>query len=162
MDVVRHLTLLTLRYNFYLKVQLIEGKRNDIADLLSRFQMERFRMLAPHADPAPCQVPQALWEIYKQISAITFNCPLQPQLNKLTPLLKNGSWISAPSIAHSLEIAFQRKKDTLTQYVAYLAKSIDSSINGCLAAVCHFHIFHGFAVDLNTFLRLKRVCRDIK
>ena len=110
MDVVRHLTLLTLRYNFYLKVQLIEGKRNDIADLLSRFQMERFRMLAPHADPAPCQVPQALWEIYKQISAITFNCPLQPQLNKLTPLLKNGSWISAPSIAHSLEIAFQRKK----------------------------------------------------
>lgn len=56
MDLVRHLTLLTLRYNFYLKVQHIEGKRNDIADSLSRFQMEKFRHLAPHADPAPCQV----------------------------------------------------------------------------------------------------------
>ena len=63
MDLVRHLTLLTLRYNFYLKVQHIEGKRNVIADSISRFQMERFRMLAPHADPAPTPVPQELWEI---------------------------------------------------------------------------------------------------
>ena len=63
MDLVRHLTLLTLRYNFYLKVSHIEGKRNEIADSISRFQMERFRLLAPHADPTPCPVPQVLWEI---------------------------------------------------------------------------------------------------
>lgn len=63
MDLVRHLTLLTLRYNFYLKVSHIEGKRNEIADSISRFQMERFRLLAPHADPTPCPVPPVLWEI---------------------------------------------------------------------------------------------------
>ena len=63
MDLVRHLTLVTLKYNFYLKVHHIEGKRNQIADSLSQFQMEKCRILAPHADPAPCQIPQELWEI---------------------------------------------------------------------------------------------------
>jgi len=42
MDLVQHLTLLTLQYNFYLKIKHIEGKKNEIADSLSRFQMERF------------------------------------------------------------------------------------------------------------------------
>lgn len=63
MDLVRHLTLLTLKYNFYLKVSHIEGKRNEIADSLSRFQMARFHTLAPHADPCPCPIPKELWEI---------------------------------------------------------------------------------------------------
>ena len=56
-DLVRHLTLLTLRHNFYPRARHIEGKRNDIPDSLSRFQMDRFCSLAPHADPAPCPVP---------------------------------------------------------------------------------------------------------
>ena len=46
----------------------IEGKKNDIADSLSRFQMDRFCSLAPDADPAPCPVPQALLVIWTQIS----------------------------------------------------------------------------------------------
>ena len=32
MDLVRHLTLLTLRFNFCIRAEHIEGKRNDIAD----------------------------------------------------------------------------------------------------------------------------------
>ena len=63
MDLVRHLTLLTLKFNFYVRVQHIEGKRNEIADSLSRFQMARFRELAPYADPAPCPVPPTLLKI---------------------------------------------------------------------------------------------------
>lgn len=63
MDLVRQLTLLTLKYNFYLKVRHIEGKRNEIADSISRFQMARFRQLAPYADPVPCPVPKALLKI---------------------------------------------------------------------------------------------------
>ena len=35
MDRVRHLTLLTLRFNFCIRAEHIEGKRNDIADSLS-------------------------------------------------------------------------------------------------------------------------------
>lgn len=60
MDLVRHLTLLTLKFNFYIRAEHIEGKKNDIADSLSRFQMDRFRKLAPHADQSACPVPSAL------------------------------------------------------------------------------------------------------
>lgn len=63
MDLVRHLTLLTLKFNFYVRTQHIEGKRNEITDSLSRFQMDRFRELAPYADLAPCPVPSTLLQI---------------------------------------------------------------------------------------------------
>jgi hypothetical protein len=63
MDLVRHLTLLSLKFNVYIRAKHIEGKKNEIADSISRFQMHRFRELAPYADPAPCQVPPVLLEI---------------------------------------------------------------------------------------------------
>ena len=63
MDLVRHLTLLTLGSNFCIRAEHIEGKRNDIADSLSRFQMDRFRELAPHAIRDPCLVPPELLKI---------------------------------------------------------------------------------------------------
>lgn len=63
MDLLRHLTLLTLEHNFYVQVKHIEGKKNEIADALSRFQMDRFRKLAPWADQSPRLVPPALLEI---------------------------------------------------------------------------------------------------
>jgi len=56
MDLVRHWTFLTLKYNIYIQVQHIAGKINEIADSHSRFQFKRFRMLAPYADPSPCPV----------------------------------------------------------------------------------------------------------
>ena len=60
MDLLGHLTLLSLRHNCHPMARHIEGKKNDIADSLSRFQIDCFFSLAPHADPAPCPVPQAL------------------------------------------------------------------------------------------------------
>ena len=63
MDMVRHLTLLTLEHDFYLETIHIEGKKNEIVDSLSRFQMERFWSLAPHAEQTPCPVPSILLKI---------------------------------------------------------------------------------------------------
>jgi len=45
----------------------IESSRNDIADALSRFQMNRFRSLAPEADSLPSKIPEEFWEILKQL-----------------------------------------------------------------------------------------------
>jgi hypothetical protein len=56
-DLLRHLILLTLKYNLYITAQHIPGKRNEIADSLSRFQFQRFRMLAPHADVVAYKIP---------------------------------------------------------------------------------------------------------
>jgi len=54
-------------------------------------------------------------------------------------------------------------KETLIQYVAYLAKTIKhSSIKGYLAAVRHLHIRSGYELDLKKFVCLQLICRGIK
>lgn len=60
MDLVRALTLQTLKCNFYFKAVHIPGHRNDIADSISRFQLTRFRRLAPHADQYPQTLPEII------------------------------------------------------------------------------------------------------
>lgn len=60
MDLVRALTLQTMKYNFYFKAVHVPGHSNDIADSISRFQQTRFRRLAPHADQQPQPLPEEL------------------------------------------------------------------------------------------------------
>jgi hypothetical protein len=65
MDLIRHLTLLTMQYNFYIRAQHIPGKRNEIADSLSLVfsTMQWFTQLTPHADPNPCSITTFLLTI---------------------------------------------------------------------------------------------------
>ena len=56
-DCVRAVTILTLEHNFAFTARHIPGLDNSIADSLSRFQMDRFRHLAPNASPSPCVIP---------------------------------------------------------------------------------------------------------
>ena len=60
MDLVRDLTLCTLRHNFYFQAVHVPGKHNNIADSLSRFQMEHFRQLAPQFCASPDPIPASL------------------------------------------------------------------------------------------------------
>ena len=60
MDLVRLLVLLSMKHNFFVRAQHVPGVSNAIADALSRFQVQRFRELAPHADPHPCTIPPSL------------------------------------------------------------------------------------------------------
>ena len=53
MKLVRALVLALMRFNIRVRALHIEGKLNDIADSLSRFQMDRFRLLVSNADPVP-------------------------------------------------------------------------------------------------------------
>lgn len=48
------------------------------------------------------------------------------------------------------------------EYVAYLAKTKYSSIKTYLAAVCHYHIRHGFQRNLKKMLRQHLVLRGIR
>ena len=63
MDLLRHLTLLTLKHNIYIRAKHIPGKYNEIADSLSRFQFQMFRLLAPQADAIPHKIPALLLKI---------------------------------------------------------------------------------------------------
>lgn len=57
MKFMRKLTLCSAKNNFIILAQHISGVKNCIADALSRFQMDRFRHLAPQADPVPKPCP---------------------------------------------------------------------------------------------------------
>lgn len=57
MKLMRRLTLMAAKFNFCFKAVFLPGRENSIADSLSRFQMERFRQLAPNADLQPCRIP---------------------------------------------------------------------------------------------------------
>ena len=62
-DLVRAITILTLEHNFSFTARHIPGLDNSIADSLSRFQMGRFRHLAPNASPSPCVIPPSATSI---------------------------------------------------------------------------------------------------
>lgn len=64
MKLMRKLTWLALVNGFYFSADYIETKLNVSADLLSRFQVDKFRELNPKADQQPFQCPrpdQLLW-----------------------------------------------------------------------------------------------------
>jgi len=57
MDLVRFLVLISMKHNFLVRARHVPGAKNGIADALSRFQVQRFRELAPNADQSPCTIP---------------------------------------------------------------------------------------------------------
>lgn len=60
MRLMRRLVLIAAKHNFAFSAVYIEGAKNEIADALSRFQMPRFRTLAPEANGLPCQLPSEI------------------------------------------------------------------------------------------------------
>ena len=57
MDLVRSMFFVAADNNFHVLICHISGVNNTIADSLSRLQLNRFRTLAPQADPHPSPIP---------------------------------------------------------------------------------------------------------
>ena len=60
MHLIRELFLLSARFNFRISATHIPGKTNAIADALSRFNLQEFRRLAPHANQSPVEIPDSV------------------------------------------------------------------------------------------------------
>ena len=68
MKLMRRLVMCAVDNNFAMYSKHVQGISNDIADALSRFQLQRFRKLAPQAAKNPTKCPpihQVLWD-FKQ------------------------------------------------------------------------------------------------
>ena len=63
MPILRKMFFVSASHNFTVKVSHVRGVNNSIADSLSRFQMSRFRALAPAADKEPTPIPPEIWKI---------------------------------------------------------------------------------------------------
>lgn len=64
MKLIRSFAFLTMDNSIQFKALHIEGAKNNIADAISRFQIDRFRRLCPTALPTPCFFPphsEILW-----------------------------------------------------------------------------------------------------
>lgn len=57
MKLMRRFTLIAAQHSFAYQAIFLSTHENNIADSLSRLQMDRFRRLAPLADLEPCQIP---------------------------------------------------------------------------------------------------------
>lgn len=64
MVLLRAFTLKCLKLNVLVKAIHISGSKNGLTDALSRLQIEKFRHLAPQADPDPGVIPSHLWDIF--------------------------------------------------------------------------------------------------
>lgn len=63
MILVRRLVLASLKFNIRFKARHIPGKRNELADALSRLQVHQFRLSAPKMDLHPNIIPEHLLQI---------------------------------------------------------------------------------------------------
>ena len=63
MELVRKFVLDTFHLNIIFRVDFIDTKINAVADSIPRFQLRRFRSLAPQADPEPTPLPPDIWLI---------------------------------------------------------------------------------------------------
>ena len=64
MGLIRRLVTLCLKWNIWFRAKYVPGVNNEIADSLSRFQMARFRRLAPNADLMGTPLPDQLWTTF--------------------------------------------------------------------------------------------------
>ena len=69
MCLMRQLTWLAAKYNFYVTAEHIPGVNNVYADMLSRLQVQKFKELVPQADTRPQKCPtlaaDVLWDYTK-------------------------------------------------------------------------------------------------
>ena len=89
-DFVRHVMLLSIQHNFTVRAHHVTGVSNEIADALSRFQMQCFRALAPDTNQNPCTNPPSLTTLWGRKSCSTLpGIWLRTQIGS-TALGKNG------------------------------------------------------------------------
>ena len=59
-NLLRHLVLCSMQYNFPARAKHLPGKNNPVADILSRNQVQHFQRLATNANPLPTPIPEEL------------------------------------------------------------------------------------------------------
>ena len=63
MRLVRPMFLWAAKRNVNIILRHIPGEHNDLADSLSRLQVQRFRQLHPTAVAVPCHIPSDVWDV---------------------------------------------------------------------------------------------------
>ena len=152
MDLVRDLTLYTVQHNFYFRAVHVPAVNNDIADSLSRFQMERFHQLPPQANPIQSLTknPEHYLGMALAQSSMKTYCSGTRQF---------FTFCSPMNITPELPI----NEDTLINFSVEMAHSVlNSTRQNYLSGIRHYLSSHGYELPSATFLRLQLILRGIK
>ena len=72
MLLLRSLLMVTARFNFTFEAKHIPGRDNHIADVLSRFDWQVFRRLAPESCPEPTVIPISCVGLLQILRSVCF------------------------------------------------------------------------------------------
>ena len=142
----------------------VPGINNNIADSLSRFQMERFHQLAPQAnatpDPTPPHPSLSAQALAKEAERYLGMSPA-PSTNKTygSGMRQFFTFCSQMYINPQLPIS----EDILINSSVAMARSVQyTTIKNYLSAVKNYHSSHGYELPLSNFLHLRLILRGIK
>ena len=165
MDLIRAITLQTLQYNFTFTATHIPGLDNSIADSLSRFQMDRFRSLAPSASPTASAIPPIGDEHLRGPVQRYLHASLAPSTRRtyqagvkhfLTFTLMHGLIGPSNPLLPASEI-------TLMYFASHLANTVSyETVKLYLVAVQDLHRELNFPLQLTEIHRLQKVLTGIK
>ena len=135
-----------------------------IIDSLSRFQMERFRQLAPQFCASPDPIPASLLHLRLRLSGeahFYLGMALSQNTKKTysSGMRQCYSFCSQTGIAPSFPIS----EDILINFSVRMACSVQcSTIKHYLSNIKYYHSSHGYALNLSAFLRLQLILCGIK
>ena len=130
MDLVRRLRYLSMQHNFIVRAHHVPGVSNAIADALSKFQMQHFRVLSPDADQSPCTILPSLMTLWERKSCGTLpGVLLRTKIGPAT-LGKNGFYNFALWIVSSAQPGMlPASEGTLIYFASYPARTVQHNTN---------------------------------
>ena len=130
MDLIRRVYFLAARGNFHVRIDYLEGSKNEVADALSRFQMDRFFALAANAQQEPTVLDTDLLE-------------LQPGLLKSARLTIRGELLrasSSQSTKRTCATGFRRFVDFCSMFSLRPISASSETLSRFLAFLFHSNL----------------------
>ncbi|VDI48745.1 Hypothetical predicted protein [Mytilus galloprovincialis] len=120
MAFIRPLVLFTMQHNIQFKAQHIDGFKNEIADSISRFQLNRFRELAPGAESVPENNPEEFqrFDIESETNRL-INC--SPAPNTIQAYQRALNALAKFRDSFELDHSFPIPLNHITQFIAYMS-----------------------------------------
>lgn len=141
---------------FTLTAKHVPGVKNGIADSLSRFQMSRFRLLAPDASRAPCPIP-TFWRKFNHAGSPLY-FPVYCYLYSSHLLIRGAPFYAV--LPFQQPYILWEPLFTSPGVVTHLANSLSyGTIKFYPAAVNNLHIEFGCPLELSSMsLLFKTLC----
>ena len=161
MDLVRFLVLISMKHNFLVRAHRVPGINSEIADALSRFQVQRFRDLAPGADQNPCTIPPSFMkdDVVKYANWTLLwntNCTYTSGEKRFI------QFCFVHRLASPTVDILPASERTLIYFASYLGRTVrHGTIKTYLADIRNLYIISGYKDPLRERLLLKKILRGI-